>query len=70
MLVIIVISVLGVLNGVILAGIRMLQALAEKGMIFDGGISNISSKYGVSVKSSLGFIRAYLVLDACPLYYK
>lgn len=53
MLVIIVISVLGVLNGVILAGIRMPQALAEKGMIFDGGISNISSKYGVSVKSSL-----------------
>lgn len=52
-LVIIVISVLGVLNGVILSGIRMPQALAEKKMIFDNGISKIDPVYGISFKSAL-----------------
>lgn len=52
-LVIIVISVLGVLNGVLLGGIRMPQALAEKKMIPDKGISKIDHKLGVSIKSTL-----------------
>lgn len=52
-LLIIVISVLGVLNGIILGGIRMPQALAEKNMIKDRGISKIDERYGISLKSSL-----------------
>lgn len=51
----IVISVLGVLNGIILGGIRMPQALAEKNMIKDNGISKIDERYGISIKSA-GFL--------------
>lgn len=53
--VIIVISILGVLNGVSLAGIRMPQALAEKSFIPDFGISKINEKYQLSLKSTLLF---------------
>lgn len=60
-LVIIVIAVLGVLNGVILGGIRMPQALAEKQMIPDKHeISKISEKFGISVKSA--FVLLALVI--------
>lgn len=52
-LLIIVISVLGVLNGILLGGIRMPQALAEKNMIRDKGISKIDERYGISLKSAL-----------------
>lgn len=51
-LIFIVISVLGVLNGLILGGIRMPQALAEKNMITDKGISKIDERYGISLKSA------------------
>ena len=50
-LVVIIISMLGVVNGVNLSLIRMPQALAEKNMIPDNGISKIDSKRGLSKKS-------------------
>ncbi|MCI6659723.1 MAG: APC family permease [Peptoniphilaceae bacterium] len=60
-MVIVVISVLGVLNALTLSGIRMPQALAEKGMIPDHGISHKSEKTQLSVKSGLIFLGCVFV---------
>lgn len=59
--VIIVISILGVLNGINLAGIRMPQALAEKGFIPDFGISKINEKYQLSLKSTFLFVLLIII---------
>lgn len=57
LLTIVVISVLGVLNGICLASIRIPQALAEKKMISDKwGISEIDEKLQISKKSVYIFI--------------
>lgn len=50
-LLIIVISVLGVLNGILLGGIRMPQALAEKNMLRNKEIAKINEKYDISLRS-------------------
>ena len=55
LLAVVVLSVLGVTNGLNLGAIRMPQALAEKRMIPDGGISKIDDKRQVSYKSSIVF---------------
>lgn len=56
LMVTIVISVLGVLNGIALGAIRLPQALAEKKMIPEcGGLSTISPRLGVSVRSAFLF---------------
>lgn len=52
-LVIVVISILGVLNGITLSFIRLPQALAEKGMLAKKGLEKIHPKYHISLKSSL-----------------
>ena len=52
----VVVSMLGVLNGVNLGAIRLPQALAEKKMIPDHGISSIDPKRQLSIKS------AYMVI--------
>ena len=51
-LVVVVISMLGVLNGLNLGSIRMPQALAEKKMIPDYGLSKIDPKKQLSIKSA------------------
>lgn len=52
LLVVVVISMLGVLNGVNLGSIRMPQALAEKKMIPDYGMSVLDPKRQISIKSA------------------
>lgn len=61
MMVIIIIAVLGVVNGVIMGGIRMPQALAEKDMILPKSISEIHPKLQISIKSSLTYLIICLV---------
>lgn len=56
LLVIVVISVLGVVNGINLAAIRMPQALAGKSMIRDAGLSRIDPKRQLSIRSILYFM--------------
>lgn len=57
LLTIVVISVLGVLNGLTLSSIRMPQALAEKNMIRDKwGIAKIDEKLQISKKSVIFYI--------------
>ncbi len=53
LLVIVIISVLGVVNGVSLGAIRVPQAMAEKKYMPDGGISHINQRFGLSIKSTL-----------------
>lgn len=60
-LVIILISVLGVLNGIILSGIRMPQALAEKGFIRAPKIAAIQPRYQLSIGSTKAY-AALLIL--------
>ncbi len=54
---IIVLAILGVVNGIVIGGIRMPQALASKGMISDksGKIGKINEEYQISFKSTLIF---------------
>lgn len=66
-LTIVVISVLGVTNGVLLAGMRMPQALAEKKMIASKKIAAIHPTYQISIASSLLFIL--LTLAWLGLHY-
>lgn len=47
------IAIFGVINGVILGGIRMPQALAEKGIAFDESVAKIDEKLQISKKSAL-----------------
>ena len=54
LMVFVVISVLGVLNGVCLAGIRMPQALAQRGM-FPKTVEELHPRYNINLKSSLIF---------------
>lgn len=54
-MVVIVISVLGVLNGVLLGGMRMPQALAEKGIIQSKKLALINPRLQVSVFSCILF---------------
>ena len=71
-LVMIVISVLGVLNGTILGGIRMPQALAEKKMMPGHEIGRIHPKYGVSIKSTLvlfGLILFWMLIHYFVMQY-
>lgn len=49
------VAIMGVVNGVVMGGIRMPQALAEKDMIFKKDIANIHPIYQISLKSSLIF---------------
>lgn len=60
-LIAIIISVLGVLNGITLASIRFPQAMAEKGMLPDYGISKISSRFNVSIKSALLYCSTLII---------
>ncbi len=60
-LIAIIISVLGVLNGLTLASIRFPQAMAEKGMFPDYGISKISDKFNISIKSSLLYCATLVI---------
>lgn len=46
------IAIFGVINGVILGGIRMPQALAEKGIAFDESVAKIDEKLQISKKSA------------------
>ena len=59
-LVVVIISMLGVLNGVLLAGMRMPQAMAEKRMLPKGRLENIHPKYQVSVWAALLFTAVTL----------
>lgn len=52
LLVVVVISMLGVLNGVNLGAIRIPQALAEKKMLPDNGLSKLDEKKQLSVKAT------------------
>lgn len=54
LMVFVVVSVLGVLNGVCLAGIRMPQALAQRGM-FPKTVEELHPRYNINLKSSLIF---------------
>lgn len=53
LLVIIIISVLGVTNGILLGGMRLPQALAERGWIRSQRLARIHPTYQVSIASSL-----------------
>lgn len=53
MLVVVLISIMGVLNGLIIGLLRMPQAMASRGFIPDHGISFIHPKLGISVKSAV-----------------
>lgn len=55
-IVIITISILGVLNGVILGGMRMPQALAEKQMIRSPKLAKIDAAYQLSLRSGYLFL--------------
>ena len=59
LLTIVVISILGVLNGISLALIRMPQALAQKKMIADYGLSDIDKDKQLSKKS---VILSYFII--------
>ena len=60
-LVVVIISMLGVLNGLLLAGMRLPQAYAEKGMLPKGRLEEIHPKYQVSVPSAILFTAITLV---------
>ena len=60
-LVVVIISMLGVLNGLLLAGMRLPQAYAEKGMLPKGRLEEIHPKYQVSVPSAFLFTAITLV---------
>lgn len=59
-LVVIIISVLGVLNGLCLSSIRLPQAMAEKKMIADHGLSEVNPKYQLSFRSTGMFLLLLL----------
>lgn len=63
MMAIVIISVLGVVNGVIMGGIRMPQAMAEKKMILPKSVAEIHPELQISTKSSL----VYLII--CLFWY-
>lgn len=50
------VAILGVSNGISLGGIRMPQALSEKGILFKEDVSYISPKYQISLKSAIIYI--------------
>ena len=60
-LVVVIISMLGVLNGLLLAGMRLPQAYAEKGMLPKGRLEEIHPKYQVSVPSAVLFTAITMV---------
>lgn len=49
------IAILGVVNGIILGGIRQPQALAEKNIFFPKSVEKIDSKYQISLQSALWY---------------
>ncbi|SHH21987.1 basic amino acid/polyamine antiporter, APA family [Anaerosphaera aminiphila DSM 21120] len=55
MITFITIAIMGVVNGVLLGGIRMPQALAEKNICFNKSVAKVDEKYGLSIKSSIIF---------------
>ncbi|MDO5713001.1 MAG: APC family permease [Tissierellia bacterium] len=63
MMMIVIISVLGVVNGVIMGGIRMPQAMAEKGMILPKSVGELHPKLQISIKS------AFVYLLICIFWY-
>lgn len=62
LLVIIIISVLGVSNGLLLSAMRLPQAFAERGWIQNEKIARINPKYQLSVSSSL-------LVASCTLFW-
>lgn len=56
MVAIVIVSVLGVVNGLILGGIRMPQALAEKGMIFPPSVGKLHPTLQISIPSSMAYL--------------
>lgn len=72
-LVIIVISVLGVANGILLGNMRMPQALAEKGWLKSAALERLHPRYQLSMASSLliyGVTVFYLLLHYLSLKYQ
>ena len=59
-LVVVVISMLGVLNGLLLAGFRMPQALAEKGMLNPPSLATLHPKYQLNLTSCFTFVGVSL----------
>lgn len=53
MLAVVLISIVGVLNGLVIGMLRMPQAMASRGFIPDHGISFIHPRLGVSLKSAM-----------------
>lgn len=47
------IAIVGVVNGLSLAGIRMPQALSERNILFSKSVQKINPKYQISIKSSI-----------------
>lgn len=66
LMIFVLIAVLGVVNGIVLGGIRMPQALAERGM-FPEGLKDLHPRYQVNVKS--GFFFYFLTLFWLVLHY-
>lgn len=60
LLVIVIISVLGVANGMFIAGIRMPQALASKKWIHSPKIAKLNPKYQLSTASAYSFLAAVI----------
>lgn len=60
-LIFVIIAILGVVNGLVITGIRMPQALAEKSILLPRSVAKIHQRLGVSLLSAGTFVLSLLI---------